>query len=97
MTSRGIPESGAEIYAPLESDGLWRGQLSAETPRKLIGYVDEGGYASSHGLCIAIGFISLAAVCALPEAERLPDGLQIVLFKCKKSGALWAANMTVVI
>nr|CDS26715.1 beta 13 n galactosyltransferase [Hymenolepis microstoma] len=81
VVSRGIPESKAEIYAPLETGSPSLGPLSAETPRKLIGYVDEGGYAFSHGLCIAIGFISLAAVCSLSQTERLPNGLQTVLFK----------------
>lgn len=97
MISRGVPEAKAEIFAPLEIDDPSVGPLFTEAPRKLIGYVDEGGYAFSHGLCIAIGFISLAAVCSLPQAERLPKGLQIVLFKISKSGMLGVAKMTAIV
>ncbi|KAM7536965.1 hypothetical protein Aperf_G00000065612 [Anoplocephala perfoliata] len=97
VISRGVPEARAEIFAPLATDDPSLGPLSAETPRKLIGYVDEGGYAFSHGLCIAIGFVSLAAVCSLPQVERLPHGLQTVLFKANRSGMIYAAKMSVII
>lgn len=97
VTSRGVPESRSEIYVPLSTDDPSMGPISNTAPRKLLGYVDEGAYAFSHGLCIAIGFISLAVLCSLPPTERPPKGLQTVLFKSTKSGVLSGAKMTVVI
>ena len=97
VTSRGIPESRSGIFLPLATDDPSMGPISDETPRKLLGYVDEGAYAFSHGLCIAIGFISLAAICSLPMAERPPKGFQNVLFKSLRSGLLYGAKMSIVL
>ncbi|KAL5109894.1 Ribonuclease P/MRP protein subunit POP1 [Taenia crassiceps] len=97
VTSRGVPEARAEIYALLATDDPSLGPISDKTQRKLLGYVDEGAYAFSHGFCIAIGFISLAAICSLPSTERPYKGFQTVLFKSLKSSYLHGAKMTVIV
>ncbi len=103
MTSRGVPEPLSGIYAPLPTDDHTQGPIidnEVEEPgkeRRLIGYVDEGAYAFSHGLCTAIGFVSLAAVCSLQPAERLPNVLQVVLFKAPRSKQFYGAKLTVIV
>ncbi|KAH9283676.1 Ribonucleases P/MRP protein subunit POP1 [Echinococcus granulosus] len=97
VTSRGVPEARAEIFALLATDDPSLGPISDKAPRTLLGYVDEGAYAFSHGFCIAIGFISLAAVCSLSPTERPSKGFQTVLFRSLKSSNLYGAKMTVII
>lgn len=97
VTSRGVPEARAEIFALLATDDPSLGPISDKTQRTLLGYIDEGAYAFSHGLCIAIGFISLAAICSLPSTERPSKGFQTVLFKSLKSSNLYGAKMTVIV
>ncbi|VDK23408.1 unnamed protein product [Taenia asiatica] len=97
VTSRGVPEARAEIFALLATDDPSLGPISDKTQRTLLGYVDEGAYAFSHGFCIAIGFISLAVICSLPSTERPPKGFQTVLFKSLKSSNLYEAKMTVIV
>uniref|UniRef100_A0A5K3EKB0 HECT domain-containing protein n=1 Tax=Mesocestoides corti TaxID=53468 RepID=A0A5K3EKB0_MESCO len=95
--SRGIPGPRAEIFAPLSTDDLSLGPIAEDPARKLLGFVDEGAYAFSHGSCVAVGFISLAAACCIPLTERLPNGLKVVLFRSSKSGQLHSAKLTVII
>ncbi|VDM16282.1 unnamed protein product [Hydatigera taeniaeformis] len=97
VTSRGVPEARAEVFAPLITDDPSLGPISDKTQRTLLGYVDEGAYAFSHGFCIAIGFISLAVVCSMPSRERSSKGLQTVLFRSLKSGDLYGAKMTLIV
>lgn len=104
VTSRGIPEPRSGIYIPLSSDDTSQGPITYgegdnedQKLRKLVGYVDEGGYAFSHGLCVAIGFISVAAFCGLKQSERPPCGLRTVLFRAPRSEQFYDAKLTVIV